>query len=233
MAAETPVLERKPAEKLRMPFTASRSYEDCFDDEEIHNAQIRDKYARLINPDSRVEDVFREEEQEEEIVAQATAVQPEREQLSVPERPYLVENARADSVLFRADSPINRASAINPVLQADDSDSEEEDEDLRPTQTTIQYRTIGKAAARTEIKSSTGKKEHVLGKKEIIIVAVVVSVIIALLALVIVNSSIIAGLNADIASVESEITAVRGALAGVNSSISDIVPEAVRDLLIR
>lgn len=78
---------------------------------------------------------------------------------------YMVTNARADSDLFRADSPINRQvyastpaeayaaaramaaataaaapapAAVQPVQVVDD-----ESEDLRPTATTIQYQTIG------------------------------------------------------------------------------------------
>lgn len=230
MAAETPVLERRPSEKLRMPFGAYQSYEDCFNEEEVHNARIRDTYARLINPDSKIEDVFSAEYEEESEVRQPEEIKAEAP--AAPARPYLVENARADSILFRADHPINRVSEPEVMSHADD-DSEEENEDLRPTSTTIQYQTIGKAEAKSEIKASAAKKAHILGKREIIIIAVVVTVIVALLTLIIVNSSIIAGLNADIAVVENDITAVRGALAGVNTSIADLVPESVRDLLIK
>ncbi len=224
MAAETPVLEHRPVEKFRTQFS-TQAYMDCINEEEKHNARIRDTYARLINPDCKIEDVIsgapKQEKIEDNFVEEAA-----------PVRPYLVENARADADIFRADSPINKASAKN-AAETDVFDSEEEDEDLRPTPTTIQYQTIGRASAKTEIKSSTGKREHILGKKEKIIIAVFIGVVLALLTLVIVNSSIIAGLNADIANVESEILTVRGALAGVNSSISEIVPDTVRNLLIK
>lgn len=230
MAAETPVLERNPAERLRMPYSASMSYADCFNEEEIHNARIRDTYARLINPESKIEDFF-SADREEEVIEEKTV---DKAEAVAPARPYLVENARADSVLFRADNPINRAVAQNQAAEAvDELDCEEDDEDLRPTATTIQYQTISRSSTKSEIKSSTGKKGFVIGKKEKIIIAVFVSVIIALLALVIINSAVIAGLNNDIAVVQSEINTVRGALAGVNSSINESVPEAVRDLLIK
>ncbi len=226
MADATPVLERRPVDKFRTQYDATQAYIDCFNEEEKHNARIRDTYARLINPDCKIEDVFSsapKQEVEVEDCAETVA----------PAKPYLVENARADAAIFRADNPINKVSALNVAEPEIDEFEDEEDEDLRPTPATIQYQTIGRSSAKTEIKSSVSKKEHILGKKEKIIIAVFVSVVLALLALVIVNSSIIAGLNADIATVQSEIVTVRGALAGVNSSIAEIVPDAVRNLLIK
>lgn len=226
MAADTPVLEHRPVEKFRTQFS-TQAYMDCINEEEKHNARIRDTYARLINPDCKIEDVISGAPKQE-------IIEDHSVEEVAPVRPYLVENARADADIFRADSPINKASASNAAAKETDVfDSEEEDEDLRPTPTTIQYQTIGRASAKNEIKASVGKKEHILGKKEKIIIAVFIGVVLALLTLVIVNSSIIAGLNADIASVESEIITVRGALAGVNSSISEIVPETVKNLLIK
>lgn len=218
MAAGTPVLEHR--------FNATQTYIDCFNEEEKHNARIRDTYARLINPDCKIEDVISAAPRQEATIENTV-------EDVAPAKPYLVENARADAAIFRADNPINRASALNVSEPEIDELEDEEDEDLRPTPATIQYQTIGRASAKTEIKSTVSKKEHILGKKEKIIIAVFVSVVLALLTLVIVNSSIIAGLNADIATVQSEIVTVRGALAGVNSSIAEIVPEAVRNLLIK
>lgn len=225
MAAETPVLEHRPVEKFRTQFS-TQAYMDCINEEEKHNARIRDTYARLINPDCKIEDVISGAPKQEKIEDHSV-------EEAAPVRPYLVENARADADIFRADSPINKTSDFNEA-ESDVFDYEEEDnEDLCPTPETIKYRTIGRAKAKTEIKSSVGKREYILGKKEKIIIAVFIGVVLALLTLVIVNSSIIAGLNADIASVESEIITVRGALAGVNSSISEIVPETVKNLLIK
>lgn len=229
MAAETPVLEHKPAEKFRTQLNAIQSYMDCID-EEAHNARIRDNYARLINPESKVEDVVSATQKEEAI----EFIEDNSEVTASPVRPYYVESARTDSILFRADSSINKVSAVaEEVAEAEQIDFDDEDEDLRPTPTTIQYQTIGRSNAKAKITSSADKKEHILGKKEKIIIAVFIGVVIALLTLVIVNSSIIASLNADIASVQSEITAVRGALVGVNASVSEIVPDTVRNLLMK
>ncbi len=247
MAAETPVLERSPEDKLRMPFSGNRSYEDCFDDEKEHNANIRSYFLKLIDPDSTVDDVFGHNEVKDNAPEEESFKETHFEKAEIAPAPavreaaytdpYLVKNARADSVLFNAESAINRIKRtemeeFNVANDANSADSEEENEDLRPTPTTIQYKTIDKANAKSGLKSSTGKKT-VLGKKEIIIIAVVVTVIVALLALVILNSTIIAGLNRDIAAVQNDLTAARAALAGVNASISDMVPETVRDLLIK
>ena len=70
---------------------------------------------------------------------------------------YVVKNARANADIFRADSPVNRpaqAYAATPAqayeaaramaaANAAPATEEEENEDLRPTPTTIQYQTIG------------------------------------------------------------------------------------------
>ena len=228
MAAETPVLERRPEEKLRTAFR-SQTYADSYE-EEIHNARIRDNYARIINPESKIADIISAtvqkeaaHEKEDVEVAKATA-----------SRPYLVENARADSAIFRADNPINKAQtgaeSANAVKAVD---AEEEDEDLRPTPTTIQYQTITRAQTNSAVNTSTGKNKRVLSKKEKIVIAIYVCVIVALLALVVINSFIISGLSENIASVQSEIATVRGALAGVNSSIAELVPESILNMLIK
>ena len=229
MAAETPVLERRPAEKTRTLYSRSQSYAELFENEETHNARIRDIYSRLINPESKIEDVISANSEKQAVEDRATEIT----ETAVAARPYLVENARADSALFRADSPINRVSAQSESADIEEEvDYEEENEDLRPTAETIKYRTIERTSAKAEVKSASSKKV-VLGKKEKIMIAVFVGVIIALLALVIINSTVISNLNSEIAAVQDEITTVRGALAGVNSSIADMVPESVRDLLIK
>lgn len=235
MAAETPVLERKPTAKFRTQFNATQSYMDCFNEEEAHNARIRDTYARLINPDCTIADIINSAKEEDvvEDIVDDIVKDTEEQNEAAPVRPYLVENARADSAIFRADNPINKVKVKDEIYaEAEGVDYEDDDEDLRPTPTTIQYQTVNKANARVDIKSSD-KKEHILGKKEKIIIAVFVGIVLALLTLVIVNSSIIAGLSADMASVQSEITTVRGALAGVNATVAEIVPETVRNLLIK
>ncbi len=214
MAVDTPVLERKTNEKNSERYVVPTRMDYMAEDE--HNARIKDTYARLINPNNKIEDVF------------AANREPEREAAPaepVAVRPYFVENARADAAIFRADSAINNRPA-EPVaeLEADTINygEEEENEDLRPTPTTIQYQTIGKKE-QTEISSTTDKRLFSLGKKEKIIVAVFVAVVVALITLVIINSAVISRLNADIATVQNSITTVRGALAGVNATMEEII----------
>lgn len=214
MAVDSPVLERIAGEKKERQYAVPTRLD--FMAEEEHNARIRDTYARLINPENKIEDVFSRAPQEEKTVTEQPAVR----EASAAFRPYVVENARADAAIFRADSAINarRVETVEDVAPV-----EEESEDLRPTPTTIQYQTIGKQEEQTEVNVSTHKKAHVFGKREKIIIAIFVAVMVALVTLVIVNSAIISNLNADIAKVQDSITTVRGAIAGVNSTVEEII----------
>ncbi|MDE6850214.1 MAG: hypothetical protein K2J54_02690 [Clostridia bacterium] len=230
MAVDTPVLERVTFDEEKKCAVPSRM---DFMAEEEHNARIRDTYARLINPESKIEDVFnRTEEKSSEITAQPVMQSAPAQTVgrSVEENhPYIVENARADAAIFRADSAINarigQVAEIQTAEVAVATPTEEENEDLRPTSTTIQYQTIGVASVKKE--SETEKKSFVFGKREKIIVAVFVAVVIALITLVIVNATIISNLNAEISTVQNSITTVSGAIKGVNSSVSDMVEEIV------
>lgn len=213
MAVDTPVLERstnvKNSERYAVPTRRDYMAED------EHNARIRDTYARLINPNNKIEDVFAANKAAEREVASAEPI---------VQRPYLVENARADAAIFRADSAINN-KAVEDFAEVEVDqivDYEEEDEDLRPTPTTIQYQTIGKKQ-QTAVSSTTDKRLFSLGKKEKIIIAVFVAFVAALVTLLIVNSAVISRLNADIAAVQNSITTVRGALAGVNAEMKEII----------
>lgn len=211
MATDTPVLERRAAQATKkQPEYLVPTRMDVIAEEE-HNARIRDNYARLVNPNSSIDDVFAAAEKEEAAVS--SPVQ------QAAARPYLVENARANADIFRADSAINRVAAA-PVMSAETD--EEEDEDLRPTATTIQYRTID----RTSVNVKTGAKtRNIFGfdKKQKIIIAVCVAIVVALISLIVVNSVIIANLNNEIAQVQSNISVLRGALAGVNDRMGDII----------
>ncbi len=213
MAVDSPVLERIAGEKKERVYAVPTRLD--FMAEEEHNARIRDTYARLINPENKIEDVFNRVRKEESVAAE-----PEVYTASAASRPYMVENARADAAIFRADSAINakRVAAVEAVAPA-----EEESEDLRPTPTTIQYQTIARKEEQNEVETPTRKKSHVFGKREKIIVAIFVAVVVALITLVIVNSAIISNLNADIAQVQDSITTVRGAIAGVNTTVEEII----------
>ncbi|MDE7301284.1 MAG: hypothetical protein K2N47_03855, partial [Clostridia bacterium] len=163
-------------------------------------------YARLINPENKLEDVFNR--------SQARA----EEMLSQPvQTPYLVENARATSDLFRADSKIN--AVASEKLYAD----EEDNEDLRPTLTTIQYQTIGNHAAENKINSVTDSRKKMFGKKEKIVIAIIATVIVALLALVIINSAVIANLEMGISKLQDGLSVMKGSLAGIDSDVEKIL----------
>ena len=218
MAVDSPVLERIAGEKKEKVCAVPTRLD--FMAEEEHNARIRDTYARLINPENKIEDVFNRVHKEESAVFEQAEVH------TAPEvsRPYMVENARADAAIFRADSAINAKRVANVEAVAP---VEEENEDLRPTPTTIQYQTIARQEEQTEVVTPTQKKSRVFGKREKIIVAIFVAVVIALVTLVIVNSAIISNLNADIAHVQDSITTVRGAIAGVNSTVEEIIHSGI------
>ncbi len=201
--------------------------------DEAHNARIKNNYAMLINPDTKIDDLLCREEAS--VAAAAPAVNfapaapavnfapaaPARE--AYVSRPYLVENARADSILFRADSPINRrenaVAQVNAQAECDDEDNE----DLRPTATTIQYKTAvaDKSATEGKISNHGAEKRVKLNKKEKIIVAVVVGVIVALLALIIINAAYISNLNSEISSLQSSLTDVTRAYSGISGQVRD------------
>ena len=188
--------------------------------DEQHNAQISEIYARLISSNNNVDEVLGRSQQ-------VVAAQP-RNQLFA--EPYLVENARADAEIFRADSPINRRVAeMQPVMEAEDS--EEENEDLRPTSTTIQYKTYGikKAVEDDKVVNASEEKRTGLSKKEKIIIAAVVSVIIAMFVLIIVNSAVISGLNADLGSLQSSLEVVKGSYAGISDEVSNTLKDAAEN----
>ncbi|MDE6557706.1 MAG: hypothetical protein K2K39_01220 [Clostridia bacterium] len=230
MAVDTPVLERISGERKTRECAVPSRMDFLAEDE--HNARIKDTYARLINPDNKIEDVFSRVQRKETVVEEPKAQAVVEEQPAVRHsitgnHPYVVENARADAAIFRADSAINakKEQAVAEVAQpaAVATPAEEESEDLRPTPTTIQYQTIGKAAEKKTVSSIIENSARTFGKREKIIVAVFVAVVVALVALVILNSAIINNLNASIAKVQESITTVRGAIAGVNSTVEDII----------
>jgi cell division protein FtsL len=225
MAVTTPILEREV--KLTdngIQQKSTNSTQATY--EELHNARIRDNYARLINPNFKIEDLFAEPSVEEVKAPEKAAVVTE--QVAQPAaKPYLVENARADAAIFRADSAVNR-KVSNVAPAATTQSEEEENEDLRPTGTTIQYQTIKNSGKVTVQDNKSESKDFVFGKREKIIVAVFISVVVALFALVIINSAIIANLNNDISAIQNSLTTVRGALAGVNGEIATLTsPENI------
>lgn len=163
---------------------------------------------------------------------------------------YVVKNARANADIFRVDSPVNRpaqAYASTPAqayeaaramaaANAAPATEEEENEDLRPTPTTIQYQTIGadgtviiNSAARTmqegEIARPAEREEPAkisLTKRDKVIIGVIVSLILAVFVLIIVNSAIISGLNSEIAAYEGMVSDVQSQYAAVAEDLEEL-----------
>ena len=222
MAFATPVLERNEVTEERKLNYGNQ----CITDEE-HNMRIKKNYAMLINPEMRLDDVLGRTVEEvraeapAEVIPVAPVQSPARSILF--DKPYLVDNARADSPIFRADNPINqRVLNVQRQVAEEQSAEEEENEDLVPTPTTRQYKTSGvqNTVEEGKIANIGAEKRTSLSKKEKIIIAVVVSVIIALFALIIINSAIISGLNNDLSSLQSSLTDVRGTYYSVNGQVS-------------
>ncbi|MDE6373599.1 MAG: hypothetical protein K2L72_03785, partial [Clostridia bacterium] len=172
MAVDTPELERITNDSTTRTCAVPSRLDVLAEDE--HNARIKDRYRKLINPENKIEDVLPCAYVQESFYEQPpvqpvmrAAVQP----APVLSRPYQVENARANAAIFRADSAINRTSEEMSVAQqiVDIEPAEEESEDLRPTPTTIQYQTIDAADEQKKVSFATDKRAHIFGKREKII----------------------------------------------------------------
>lgn len=155
------------------------------------------------------------------VVEQPVVQQPAMVQAEQPAQPYLVTNARADAEIFRADSPVNQRF-VNPA-QAPVVIDEEENEDLRPTMTTIQYKNMTESEKR-EVRAIAAEQRNkrVLSGRDKAIIATFVSIVVALFVLVIVNSAVIAGLNSELSIIENNINTVSWALDNVNAQIDSI-----------
>ena len=216
MAVDTPVLERRTSELNRtnnVPFAVPTRSE--YEAEDEHNARIKDNYARLINPNNKIEDIFNQN--------CATPVQePVQVAQPVQAEPYLVQNARADAAIFRADNPINQRFVADATVVSEAS-AEEENEDLRPTAATIQYRTVDCADVETD---SVQSERFSLSKKQKTMLIVLVAVVVSLITLIIINATIIANLNTDIAQLNSDIAGINAEIQSSVSQIADKINKA-------
>lgn len=194
MAVLAPVLERKLNTEEK---TAEARNTALMNEEDRHNSQISSKYKALINPDATAHDVLGKE----------VTVQRRSEITAVPvreQKPFLVENARVDSDLFRADSVINRKTEISAIAE------EEENEDLRPTLETIKYRTENKSKIVIDDKISNKKSRlSKLSKLDIIIIAATALVVLALFILVVINSAVLSNINNEIDYLQSDLAIAR------------------------
>ena len=194
MAVLAPVLERKLNTEEK---TAEARNTALMNEEDRHNSQISSKYKALINPDATAHDVLGKE----------VTVQRRSEITAVPvreQKPFLVENARVDSDLFRADSVITRKTEISAIA------AEEENEDLRPTLETIKYRTENKSKIVIDDKISNKKSRlSKLSKRDIIIIAATALVVLALFILVVINSAVLSNINNEIDYLQSDLAIAR------------------------
>lgn len=185
--------------------------------DEKHNSQISVNYARLINPENSVRDILGKKDIATEAETFETA--EKKEVVATVAAPvYHVDNARADAEVFRADSLVNRRVAEKASESSQNED--EENEDLRPTPTTIQYKTTGVAKVSEEGKVETKPtvKKAGLTKKDKIVLAVAFTVIVALFVLIIVNSAVISGLN-------SEVSVLKASLSQAESTYAEVLAQ--------
>ena len=213
MAVAAPVLERRTAVEER----TSRVYNANPIADEEHNARIRQNYARLINPENKIDAAL-----DRAPVAEVEAPAAPEKSVSFAQ-PVFVENARADADIFNAHSEINlRLAAQQKQIFAQQGSDEEEDEDLRPTLTTIQYKSTGvkNTVEEGEIVNTGVEKRAGLSKKDKIIIAAIVGVILVMLVLVIVNAAVLSGINGDVSSLQSSLTTLKGSYEGVKDEIN-------------
>ncbi|MCD7728647.1 MAG: hypothetical protein LUI60_01870 [Clostridia bacterium] len=243
MAVATPVLERRT---VKDNYYTEDNFGSQMTADEIHNASIKENYAKLINPDCKLSDFGygTEAPEKEAPVMQARPAQNTMAAVNTGSPVYLVQGARADADLFRADSDINKAFLAQygvavPEQAANQTYApayaqpvqtiaveEEESIDLRPTETTTQYRTIDASGARISDSVINAYREGEISrpaeqadthsrlsftKRDKIIMGVVLGLIVAVFVLIIVNSAIISSINAEIASLDGQlITAQQG-----------------------
>lgn len=219
MAVATPILERR---KEETPEEVEYTYTLNQTEDEIHNSKIREIYARLIKPETTMSDLKPAPAEPE----QAEFVNFEPVQLAAPvqNEVYQVEGARTNAELFRADSAINRKVTFAEV-EAQPVEavqlSEEENEDLVPTRTTMQYTSANKAVDEVgAIVTQSSKKRMILSKRDKAIIAAVISVIVALLTLIIVNSVIISSVNKDISTLQSSLEEARNSYEYVSEELA-------------
>lgn len=225
-------------------------------EDDIHNSCISENYAKLIDPEYSAKDLLRSKREAEmrareeekkadifDICEVSNSSKPETEEASVEKKaevnfdePYFVKNARANSYIFRADSEVNsrlradvqfKRSVTAPVAAS--SVSDEENEDLVPTRTTIQYKTEKESAvtvAEGRIQNEQRRaKSLAISKKEKLTIAGVITMIIALFVLIIVNSAIIANLKEDVATLSDTYTEAQVAYEQVVKENNDYFEE--------
>lgn len=234
MATALPVLERERTQQKSPELKAygklSGGAEPAdMTEEQIalnFNSRISENYQKLINPDlTRAEEIIGDAAPQQAPVYDTpedyarSVLYPEREQAQAPR----FEHQRVTEDLFRADSPINAARAqasreayaqpayaaeAQPVYApaAEEVPFAEENEDLTPTATTIQYRTDLYADEKPAAQVSERKRFSLTAKGKLLM-AVYAVVVVVVLALIIINTSVLRSLDASVAEKQAELDA--------------------------
>ena len=185
------------------------------------NSRISQNYQNLINPDlKKAEDIMggaaeAPAYETPEAYARAT-LYPERTE----ERAPSFQHQRVTEDLFRADSPINapRSAGYEAVdfaqpafvpqeeyaPQAEQAFADELNEDLKPTATTIQYRTDLYSDEKRTVTEE--KKGYALTAKGKLLLAIYAVVVVIVLALIIVNTSVLKNIDAEAAAYEAQLS---------------------------
>lgn len=219
MATATPILERKVnTEEVNQVYTKRSAITD-----EEHNSLMGKKLAMLVNGNYTINDIITKTAPASQAVEETTVEEVQKAEPQIENR--YVENVRADSDLFRAYSAVNiRRAEMNSTASDED---EEENEDLRPTPTTIQYKTAGVKKSVEEGKIEINSKTHKAGltKRDKIIIAVAFTVILALFILIIVNSAVISNLNSSVSSLQTTLVEVKSEYDGLTAEKNEYMSE--------
>lgn len=222
MAVATPILEKRKEETQE-----EVEYRYTFDkkEDEFHNSMINERYQQLINAQNTMSDLRSAYTQP----VQSESVQLEFAQVEAPKQvePYFVDNARTNSPLFLANSAVNNPvsaaqTEANSATVVNQTVSEEENENTRPSRTTMQYISGNEDVdvANGSIATQSAKKHINMSKRDKAIIGVVISVIIALFVLIIVNSAMISSVNRDIGTLQSSLTDARESYEYVSEELA-------------
>ena len=219
MAVATPILEKRIEETQEKSVYGYSSLEIA---DEIHNSGISERFKKLMDSENTMSDLKSAPAQP----AQSAHVPFELIKTAAPVQNeiFQVEGARTNAELFRADSAINRRVSFaeaQPVVAAQQLAREEENEDLVPTSTTMQYISANQEIDEQGVIENRAKKRINLSKRDKIIIGAVVAVIVALFTLIIVNAAIISGINSDMGSLQTTLNEAREAYENVNQDIAD------------
>lgn len=235
MATALPVLERERTKQKSPELKAYGKLSGGAEPAEMteeqialnFNSRISENYQKLINPDlTRAEEIIGDAAPQQTPVYETpedyarSVLYPEREQEQAPR----FEHQRVTEDIFRADSPINAARVQAPEREAytqqayaaeaqpayaptfEQEPYAEENEDLTPTATTIQYRTDLYADERPAAQVGERKRFSLTAKGKLLM-AVYAVVVVVVLALIIINTSVLRSLDASVAERQAELDA--------------------------